>query len=82
MVPPRREYSRSRAPRPDRYYPQVDRTRLHVRAVRVLRETLRQYPGSASAVVEPRSLIRRAIGGAGVRIRRLCRTLSLLGGRS
>ena len=50
---------------PDRYYPQVETERdVYVRAVRVLREIVRQYPGERIIVVSHGSLIRRAISAA------------------
>ena len=54
---------------PDRYYPQVETERdVYVRAVRVLREIVRQYPGGAHHCGEPREPDSpRYFGGAGVR---------------
>ena len=50
---------------PDRYYPQVETERdVYVRAVRVLREIVRQYPGERIIAVSHGSLIRRAISAA------------------
>lgn len=50
---------------PDRFYPGVETERdLYVRAVRALREVVRQYPGERLMVVSHGSLIRRAISAA------------------